>query len=332
MDPVEFRDYYAILGVPKTASDAEIKRAYRKLARKHHPDLNPGDKAAEAKFKEINEANEVLGDPDKRRKYDDLGANWRAYEQQAPGGAGSSGGGWNVNTGGPGGTTYRTMSAEEMRDVFGADDPFSDFFHTFFGGAEGFGGAATGASGGRRRADRPRRGRDIEQAVELTLEEAYAGTSRRLMFQQGDASRSVEVRIPAGVRDGSRVRVAGEGEVPPGGHSGDLFLIVRMLPHPRFERQGQDLSVRVPVPVTTAVLGGEVPVPALSGSTLRLKVPEMTGAGRKLRLRGHGMPTVGKPDQRGDLYATVDVQIPTQLTPEERKLYEQLRALEGLRP
>jgi DnaJ-class molecular chaperone len=147
------------------------------------------------------------------------------------------------------------------------------------------------------------------------------------VIQQGDTSRSVEVRIPAGVKDGARVRAAGEGEPSPGGRSGDLFLIVRILPHPRFERQGQDLSVRVPVPVTIAVLGGEVPVPALSGSTLHLKVPEMTGAGRKFRLRGHGMPAIGKPDQRGDLYATVDVQIPTQLTPEERKLYEELRAL-----
>jgi DnaJ-class molecular chaperone len=148
------------------------------------------------------------------------------------------------------------------------------------------------------------------------------------MIQQADKSRSVEVRIPAGVKDGARVRVAGEGEASPGGQSGDLFLVVRILPHARFERQGQDLSVRVPVPVTTAVLGGEVPVPALSGSTLRLKVPEMTGAGRKFRLRGHGMPAVGKPDQRGDLYATVDVQIPTQLSPEERNLYEQLKALD----
>jgi curved DNA-binding protein len=327
---MEFRDYYAILGVPKTASDAEIKRAYRKLARKHHPDLNPGDKTAETKFKEINEANEVLGDPDKRRKYDDLGANWRAYEQQPPPGAGAPGGGWNVSTGGgPGGATYRTMSAEDMREMFGTDDPFSDFFHTFFGGAGGFSGAAPGSSSGHRRADRSRRGRDFEQPVELTLEEAYAGTSRRLTIQQSDLSRSVEVRIPAGVKDGSRVRAAGEGEASPGGQSGDLFLVVRILPHARFERQGQDLFVRVPVPVTTAVLGGDVQVPALSGSTLRLKVPPMTGAGRKFRLRGHGMPTVGKADQRGDLYATVDVQIPSQLSPEERKLYEELKALES---
>ncbi len=265
--------------------------------------------------------------------------NWarigeRTEHQAPPGAAGGAAGSWNVNMGGgPGGAGYRTMSAEDMREMFGTDDPFSDFFHTFFGGAGGFGGgAAPGASAGRRRAERPRRGRDLEQPVELTLEEAYVGTSRRLMIQGNDTSRSVEVRIPSGVKDGARVRVAGEGEPSPGGQPGDLFLIVRILPHPRFERQGQDLHVRVALPVTTAVLGGEVAVPALSGSTLRLKVPEMTGTGRKFRLRGHGMPTVGKPDQRGDLYATVDVQIPTQLSLKERKLYEELRALEGLSP
>jgi len=326
---MDFKDYYATLGVSKTASDADIKKAYRKLARKYHPDLNPGDKAAEAKFKEVNEANEVLGDPDKRRKYDELGANWRAYEQAPPGGGPPPG--WNPNMGGPGGAQYRTMSPEEMQEMFGSDDPFSDFFHTFFGGGGGFSEARTSGGAGRRaRAERQRRGRDFEQAVELTLEEAFTGTSRRLAIQQGDHTRTVEVRIPAGVKDGARVRAAGEGEHSPGGQSGDLFLAVRILPHPRFERRGQDLHVRVPLPVTTAVLGGELTVPTLSGSTLRLKVPEMTGAGRVFRLRGHGMPAVGKRDERGDLYATVDLQIPAQLSPEERKLYEELRALESL--
>jgi curved DNA-binding protein len=323
---VEFKDYYATLGVPKAASDADIKKAYRKLARKLHPDLNPGDKVAEAKFKDLNEANEVLGDPEKRRKYDELGANWRAYEQGQPTpGAGGGPAGWSSHFGGggPGGTSYRTMSPDEMQEMFGADDPFSDFFHTFFGGATGgFGGGGAGT-----RTARPRRGRDIEQPVDLTLEEAFSGTSRRLQIQHGDKTRTVEVRIPAGVKDGARVRAAGEGESGSGGSSGDLFLVVRLLPHLRFERRGQDLHVRVPVPVTTAVLGGEVAVPALSGSTLRLKVPELTGAGKVFRLRAHGMPAVGKPDERGDLYATVDVQIPSRLSPVERGLYEELKAI-----
>jgi DnaJ-class molecular chaperone len=333
---MDFRDYYAVLGVPKTASDADIKRAYRKLARKYHPDLNPNDRTAETKFKEVNEANEVLGDPEKRRKYDELGANWRAYDQPPPPGAGGVPPGWNVHTGGgPGGGTYRTMSPEQMRDIFGTDDPFSDFFHTYFGGAGAAGGGGaefTGAFGGggrRGRAPRARRGRDLQQAVELTLEEAYTGAARRLVIQQADGSRSVEVRIPAGVKDGARVRAAGSGESSPGGTSGDLFLEVHILPHARFERRGQDLYTHVPIPVTTAVLGGEVTVSTLSGSTLRLKVPEMTQGGRVFRLRGHGMPVVGRPDDRGDLYATADVQIPAQLTDEERKLYEQLKAVEA---
>jgi DnaJ-class molecular chaperone len=325
---MEFRDYYGILGVPKTASDAEIKRAYRKLARKHHPDLNPSDKAAEAKFKEVNEANEVLGDPDKRRKYDELGANWRAYEQAPPPGAQ---GGWDVHAaGGPGGSAYRTMTPEQMREMFGTDDPFSDFFHTFFGGSADFGGAG-GATGRRTRTERPRRGRDLEQPVELTLEEAFHGATRRLVIQQGASSRSVDVRIPAGVKDGARVRAAGEGEASPGGQSGDLFLRVRILPHSRFERRGQDLYVHVPVPVTAAVLGGEIAVPSLSGSTLRLKVPEMTPGGRVFRLRSHGMPAVGQPGERGDLYATVEIQIPSRLSEQERKLYEELKAVESAR-
>src|SRR5262245_58646285 len=200
---MEFRDYYSTLGVSKTASDADIKRAARKLARKYHPELNPGDKVAEAKFKEVNEANEVLGDPEKRRKYDELGANWRAYEQTPPP---PPGGGWST---GPGGASYRTMTPEEMQEMFGDGDPFSDFFHTFFGGG--------GAGPGRARTSRPRRGRDVESAIELTLEEAFAGTTRRVTIKHDGHSRTVDVRIPAGVKDGARVRAAGEGESAPSG-------------------------------------------------------------------------------------------------------------------
>ena len=330
---MEFQDYYATLGVPKTASETDIKRAYRKLARKYHPDLNPGDKSAEARFKQINEAHEVLGDPDKRRKYDELGANWRQYEQ-APGadpGGWAPGGGrsWSAG-GGPGGASYRTMTPEEVQAMFGDADPFSDFFHTFFGGAGPTAGA--GGSGGRTRSTspRPRRGRDVEGSVDLTLEEAFAGTTRRLALNENGTTRMVEVRIPAGVKDGARVRAAGEGErAPEGGTAGDLFLGVRVLPHQRFERRGQDLETHVQVPVTTAVLGGEVPVPTLSGTTLRLKVPELTRSGRVFRLRGHGMPHVGKPDTRGDLFAVVDIAMPAELTPELRAHYETIRKLES---
>ena len=334
---MEFKDYYQTLGVPKTAPAKDIKQAYRKLARKHHPDVNPGDKSAETRFKEINEAYEVLGDPDKRRKYDELGANWRMYEQaqqqgQAwPGGApfgggaggfGEGGGAWTINMGGPGG--YRTMSEEEMHELFGNEDPFSDFFKTFFGG----GGPQESGRARQTRASRSHKGRDIEHEVELTLEEAYHGAMRRISIKQGGHARSVDVRIPAGVKDGSRVRAAGEGESGSnGGMSGDLYLRVRLKPHPVFERRGNDLHVKVAVPVTAAVLGGEAQVPTISGS-VRLKIPETTQAGQVFRLKGHGMPAVGKPEERGDLYATIDVQLPRSLTKDQRQHYEALSKME----
>jgi DnaJ-class molecular chaperone len=327
---MEFKDYYQTLGVPKSASDKELKQAYRKLARKHHPDVNPGDKSAEARFKEINEAYEVLGDPDKRRKYDELGANWRMYEQAQqqgqgfPGGAPFGGGAWNINMGGPGG--YRTMTEEEMHDLFGNEDPFSDFFRTFFGG--GGGGGREGGRTRQGRAPRSQKGRDIEHEVELTLEEAYHGATRRISIKQGGHARSVDVRIPVGVKEGSRVRAAGEGESGGnGGAAGDLYLRVRLKPHPVFERKGNDLHAKVAVPVTTAVLGGEAQVPTITGS-VRLKIPETTQNGQVFRLKGHGMPAVGKPDDRGDLYATVEIQLPRSLSKEQRQHYEALGKLE----
>ena len=317
---MEFKDYYATLGVTKDASAADIKKAYRKLARQLHPDVNPGDKTAEARFKDVNEAHEVLGDPEQRRKYDELGANWRAYEQ-APGGGRPGRPG--AAPFGAGGGTYRTMDPDDVEQMFGGEG-FSEFFRTFFHGEPG---------GHQRRPPRPARGRDAESSVELTLEEAFGGTTRRLALSGGGTDKTVEVRIPAGIKDGARIRVAGEGgSGARGGDPGDLFLVVRLLPHARFERRGQDVAVRLPVPVTTAVLGGEVAVPTLAGSTVRLKVPELTPAGRVFRLRGHGMPAVGKPDDRGDLYATVDIQIPAALSPEARQQYEALRDLEGKQP
>ena len=323
---MDFKDYYTTLGVSKTASEKEIKQAYRKLARKHHPDVNPGDKSAEAKFKEINEAYEVLGDQEKRRKYDELGANWRAYEQAQqqgqPWGAPFGGGAYSANTGGAGG--YRTMTEEEMRDLFGNEDPFSDFFKTFFGGGGSSGGGRQRAG----RATRVQKGRDIEHEVDLTLEEAFHGTTRRMSIKQGGHARTVDVRIPVGVKDGSRVRAAGEGESGAnGGVAGDLYLRVRIRPHTMFERKGDDLHSHVAVPVTTAVLGGEAQVPTISGA-VRLKIPESTQNGQVFRLKGHGMPAVGKPDDRGDLYATVDVQLPRSLTEEQREHYEALRKSE----
>ena len=302
---MEFKDYYGVLGVSKTASDDDIKKAFRKLARKYHPDLNPGDKAAEAKFKEINEANEVLGDPEKRKKYDELGSNWRAYEN-----AGARPGPQWQGPAGAGG--YRTMTPEEVQQMFGGgEDPFSDFFHTFFrGGGVHTEGRSRGArSGGHRRQE------TLEAIAELTLEEAFRGTTRRVVMPRDGKEQPLDVRIPAGVTDGSRVR------------AGDLYLTVRLVPHPQFEVRDRDLLTRFRVPLTTAVLGGEVSVPTISGSTLRVRVPELTAAGRVFRLKGQGLPAVGKPDDRGDLYATLEITWPASLTEEERRHYEALKAL-----
>jgi DnaJ-class molecular chaperone len=221
------------------------------------------------------------------------------------------------------------MTQEEMEELFGDTNPFSDFFTTFFGGGvdDASAGTRQGRSGGRAR-QRP--GRDVEHEIELTLEDAYQGTTRRLALKHDGHARTVDVRIPAGVGDGSRVRVAGEGEQGVGGSpAGDLYLRVRLAPHAVFERKGRDLYVKVPVPVTTAVLGGEADVETLSGRPARLKIPAATQNGQVFRLKGYGMPAVGKPDEKGDLYGRVEVQVPTQLTPAEREHYEALQKLSG---
>jgi DnaJ-class molecular chaperone len=326
---MEFKDYYATLGVAKAATAKEVKQAYRKLARKFHPDVNPGDKKAEARFKDINEAYEVLGDPEKRKKYDELGANWRMYEQaQQAGGQphpGAGPGQWTVNFGGrPGG--FRTVDEEEMRRIFGDEDPFSDFFKTFFGG---MGAAEAGPRVRGGRASRARVGHDLEHEIELSLEDALRGTMRRLSLHHDGETRTFDVKIPAGVGEGSRVRVAGEGAAGTGGGpAGDLYLRVRVRPHPQFERRGRDLHTRVAVPVTTAVLGGEASVATLGGEHLRLKIPAGTQNGQVFRLKSQGMPAVGKPDDRGDLFATVDIQVPRELTAEQRRHYEALARLD----
>ncbi len=324
---MDFKDYYATLGVAKTATEKEIKQAFRKLARQHHPDVNPGDKAAESRFKEINEAYEVLSHAEHRRKYDELGANWRAYEQAGPARGAGSPGGFGGGVGGrPGG--FRTMSEEEMQDLFGGADPFSDFFKTFFRGAGEPAETGRRPRGGRARAAHP--GRDIEHEIELTLEEAYRGVSRRLSIKDEGHARTVEVRIPAGVGDGSRVRVTGEGEPGAGGAaSGNLYLRIRLLPHAVFERKARDLYTRVALPLTTAVLGGETTVQTLDGRALRLKIPATTQSQQVFRLKGHGMPAVGTQAAPGDLYATVEIQMPTRLTSAERAHYEALRTLAG---
>jgi curved DNA-binding protein len=308
------RDYYEVLGVPRTASEKEIKSAFRKLARQYHPDVNPNDPQASDKFKEINEANEVLSDPEKRKRYDELGADWRQYDAwQAAGrpqGAPFGGQGRRVE--------YQTVSPEDLEDLFGSDSPFSGFFYDVYGGQE--------PGGRRRRVDLgPMPGEDVEAETWITLEEAFRGTTRTVEMQAPQGPRRVEVTIPAGIQDGARVRVPGQGSRGQGGgQAGDMFIRVRVRPHPTFRREGDDLYVRVPVPLDVALLGGEVMVPTLKGTPVSLRVPPETQNGRRLRLRGLGMPHL-RGQGSGDLYAEVDVRLPVPLTPEVRELAERLR-------
>jgi molecular chaperone DnaJ len=322
------KDYYQILGVSKNASEKEIKQAYRRLARKHHPDLNPGDKSAEARFKEINAAYEVLSNPEKRKKYDQFGDQWEHAEQFAKAG-GRGGVQWNF---GQGGTAF------EYGDV----GDFGDIFSSLFGDAR---------AGSRVRRG-PQRGQDIESPIEVSLEEAYHGSTRVIQLQGQEpctacggtgrvgnrvcticsgtgvkvTPRRLEVKIPAGVKEGSRIRIAGEG-VPgrAGGSKGDLYLVVKVLPHTFFERKGDDLYTDVSVPLATAILGGEIILPTLNGN-LSLKIPPETQNGKVFRLAGKGMPQLGNANH-GNLFAKVKVVLPTNLTEEERKLFERLRSL-----
>jgi curved DNA-binding protein len=322
------RDYYEVLGVPRTASQKDIKSAFRNLARQHHPDVNPGDPQAAERFKEINEAHEVLSDPEKRKKYDQLGPDWRQYEQWEK--AGGAGAGPFGQAGRPEGAAfgqgprveYRTTSPEDLEDLFGSDSPFSDFFHDVYG---------RGQAGGRGFQAGPMPGEDVEGEATITLEEAYRGTSRMVELQSPEGRRRVEVKIPAGIRDGARVRVAGQGtRGQGGGRSGDLFFRIHILPHPVFRREGDDLYVRVPVPLDVAILGGEVLVPTLRGSSVSLSVPPETQNGTRLRLRGLGMPRV-RGEGSGDLYAEVDVRLPIPLPPEARELAQKLREVRTAR-
>jgi len=316
------KDYYAILGVGRNATDKDVKQAYRKLARKYHPDVNPGVKSAEAKFKEINEAHEVLSDPEKRKKYDQYGDKWQFADQFAQ--AGRQQPSWDFSKGG---------TRVEYEDVGGAG--FGDVFESILGGLGG------------KRGWRPQRGRDLEYAVEVSLDEAYHGATRMLETQVEEACPGchgegcpscagmgrvvrpsrLEVKIPPGVNDGSRVRIAGKGgQGPGGGAAGDLYLLVSVRPDSRYERSGDDLHTEVPVTLFDAILGGEVRVPTIEGKKLALKVPPETQNGKVFRLAGQGMPRLGA-SGRGDLYAKVKVVLPAKLSEREKQLFSELKAL-----
>ncbi|MFP3853288.1 MAG: DnaJ C-terminal domain-containing protein [Anaerolineales bacterium] len=309
---MEYKDYYKILGVDRDADQQEIKRAYRKLALQYHPDKNPDDSSAEERFKEINEAYEVLGDADKRAKYDQLGSSYRQWERRGgqPGDFD-----WSQWAGGRGAPEGVRVEFGDLGDIFGGG--FSDFFNTVFGGARpgqtGFGGMPRGTARAR--------GRDLEQPVSISLEEAYQGTKRIIRRNGHD----LEVDIPAGAKSGTKVRLSGQGEGA-AGRSGDLYLVVNVQPNDNFRREGDDLHTDVEVDLYTAVLGGEVQVPTLSGAVM-LTIPPGSQPGQRFRLRGRGMPKLKNPSQHGDLYAHLKIHLPEKLSEKERALFQELAGL-----
>lgn len=330
---MEYKDYYDILGVSKNASKEEIQKAFRKKARDHHPDVNPDDPNAEERFKEINEAYQVLSDPEKRKKYDRFGKQWKQYQQ---GGGQAEDFDWSRwAAGSPGGqrggyTTHR-VSPEEFEQMFGGGGlgGFSDFFETLFGGGAasagfGFGNQRSARRTQQRRA-RPQPGRDLEHSVEISLNEAFRGTSR--IIRKSDGSR-IEAKIPPGVHTGSRVRLSGQGQAGMrGGQQGDLYLKIKVRDHPRFERKGNDLKTTKSVNLYTLVLGGEVKVSSLD-KTVKLDIPPGTKNNTTFRLSGLGMPSLDNPDKRGDLYVKVEARIPENLSQKEKELFEELRQLD----
>lgn len=327
---VEFKDYYEVLGTSKTATEDEIRKAYRKLARKHHPDVNPGDKSAEDKFKEVSEAYEVLSDPEKRKRYDQFGSDWKAGSDFTPPPRSGNG-----NTGFDPGMDYDFGAAQ------GSTSGFSDFFENLFGRSRG----ARAGAGFRMR------GNDVEAEITITLEEAHRGIKRSIGFEATEICptcggsgtkdektcptchgngvvlrhKNLEVTIPAGVRHGSVIRLAGQGEAGLGGApAGDLFLHVRIRPHQRFEISGDDdIEIEIPLAPWEAALGAKISVPTLDG-TVEMKIPAGTQGGKRLRLRGRGLSKRG--GGKGDEYVRVNIVIPPELSEAQKQLFERLAA------
>jgi curved DNA-binding protein len=313
---MDFKDYYSTLGVSKSASQDEIKKAYRKLALKYHPDRTKGDKALEQKFKEINEANEVLSDPEKRKKYDQLGKNWRQYQQQG----GTGGFDWSqyANTGGNGGQRYYSFEGD-MGDLFGSSG-YSDFFDMLFG--QGLGGTRSRRSAGRTQYIR---GQDYQAQLEITLEDAYKGASK--VFDLNE--QSIKLKIKPGIPDGHTLRLQGKGSPGiEGGQAGDLLLTIKIAKDQVFERKGDDLYADLNVELYTAVLGGKAPFKTFKGS-VKIDIPKGTQNGKTMRLQKMGMPVYGKENSFGDLYLKVNIQVPQNLTAKEMKLFEELRKMRG---
>lgn len=312
-----YKDYYKVLGVGKTATQDEIKKAYRRLANKYHPDKTKGDKAAEEKFKDVNEANEILSDPVKRKKYDQFGADWKRYEEsgQQPGGFDWSK--YAANRGGQGHHTdsgqAHTMSQEEFNAMFGGEDT-GNIFETIFG-------QHTGSRSGRR--SRARKGEDFEAETTLTLEEAYHGSERLLKIHD----QTIKIMIKPGITDGQVLRVADKGgRGSNGGTNGDLYITIRIAPHAEFQRKGNDLYCDKPIDLYTAILGGKAQIKTMK-NTVNVDIPKGTHNGKVLRLLGLGMPVYGLKDEFGNMYVTVVIKLPDHLSEQEIELFRKLSAM-----
>jgi curved DNA-binding protein len=302
---MEFKDYYKILGVEKDATTEEIKKAYRKLAMKYHPDRNPDNKSAEEKFKEITEANEVLSDPEKRKKYDQLGMNWKQYQNAGTGGMNDF-----FSQFGGGKQQGNVHFEGNLGDLFGNGGGFSDFFESFFGGsrAHGAGSPFNAAS----------KGQDYEANLNVSLEEAFNGTEKTFSVN----GKRLKIKIEPGTRDGKRLRLRNQGAPGTrGGEQGDLYLNIHVLDHPFYEIKGDDLYYNLDVDLYTAILGGDVKIRTLDGKKINIIIPKETDNGKLLKLKKMGMPgSIGK----GDLYVRINVQIPKNLSQEELKLFKKL--------
>lgn len=325
---VDFRDYYEILGVARDADEKEIKKAYRKLARKLHPDVNASEDASD-RFKEINEAYQVLSDSEKRARYDRFGADFERY-QSAPGADTGNFADWYSQQGGAGPAGQNVHF--EYTTTGGSG--FSDFFDLLFGqrgargGGDGFSHGGFNHPGFGRAQPQPIRGENYDQPVYLTLAEALHGTTRTFELKTADGASKIEVTIPPGVKNGGKVRVAGKGSPGRyGGAPGDVYLVVNLKRDPVFELDGNDFRTDVDVPLYTALLGGEVELKLPDGKKIALTIPAGTQNGSVIRLRGQGWPKAVRGQERGDLKVRVHVQLPTDLTPEERRLFEELKAI-----
>ncbi|MBW4889345.1 DnaJ domain-containing protein [Mucilaginibacter sp. HMF5004] len=295
---MDYKDYYKILGVKKDATADEIKKAYRKLAVKYHPDKNPGDKVAEDKFKEANEANEVLGDAEKRKKYDELGANWKQYEQQGGYGGGRGGGGFDTSS------------------FYGDGGQFSSFFESIFGSGAGFGGA-------RQRAPRQQKGQDQEGTITLTLDESFHGVAKTLTIN----GEKLNLKFKPGTTNGQILRLKGKGSPSyTGGEAGDLLITIQLAPNPRYEVKGNDLYFDQPLDIYTAILGGKISVQSIDKAVM-MPIPAGTDSHKTFRLKGMGMPVFGKADMRGDAYVRMVLQVPKNLADDEKEIFEKLREL-----